>query len=399
MQALINEINSLAGKKISQGDAVFLKHIIEDIINKITAFGINVVPSDEEDTDKLDFASLIGCDAQAIPPLVGTELEGQYNDTIFRGENITIVDILEEDNVTIIVVDVGVDRYWVYNFTYSNNVTIGVLRNDSRRITHPINISWVDVLNETYGRKLNLTIVPANNSDSCVPQSSTSIFEFYNRTFPSVMGGKNVSELFENLSRTMGTTKNGTAFKNFTGGLTRHLNETGYAQNFSVTIFRNGTYNITTRVNLSDQAGKNTTRIRIPFRGVNYTMTVNISGLNASALGRYSVTLPTANYTYNKDGVNVTRTAANLTYNLIYTEFVVKEEAVFLDLVLPGGAGHMVALDDLSSIARPNGNYLISMFDSVTQSIFTTEITPDGRIIWINGRYATIISVVSLSPV
>lgn len=352
----------------------------------------------------------------------------------FKGMNVTVIGNVtryiggEPVNVTIIRVDN--ETVYAFNIT-AGNVSIGVIR-DNFTITHPVSLSPVDVLRANVTRALNLTGVRQKTNLTCAPTAAGAIIEFYNKTHPSVMGGRNLSALVDELARTMNTSQNGTTLGGRLDGLTMQLNNTGKSSNFTIELYLNLTKeNITVTINRTIRLVVNNTggaafNYTVPIRE-NHTKPWNISlpdnntvslpanisysvnesvnvaiPANFSGVINHSVTLTintSAAVTFLNTTINNVSVAVsnrNINYTGIKEEFINKTQALLVG-VLFDGQGHAMALDDLGTVQKPNGKYDISFMDPALGTTYVSEIDPDGSFDYY-GKRAVVTNFMSLSP-
>ncbi|MCZ7384666.1 MAG: hypothetical protein O8C63_07955 [Candidatus Methanoperedens sp.] len=331
-------------------------------------------------------------------------------------------------NVTIIRVDN--ETVYAFNIT-SNNVSIGVIR-DNFTITHPVSLNPIDVLGANVTKVLNLTGVRQKTDTSCAPTATGPIIEFFNKTHPSIMGKRNLSALVDELGRVMNTSQNGTKIGGILDGITRHLNNTGKSGNFTIELYLNLTrVNITATINRTirlvvnntggaafnytvfiKENGTMGTNISLPDNNsisipanlsysinesVNVTIPANFNGMINQSVTRTintSAAVTFLNTTVNN--VSVALSNRNINYSGIKEEFIDKDQAVLVG-VLINGTGHAMALDDLGTVQKPNGKYDISFMDPATGTTYVTEIDADGFFDYL-GRKAMVKDFLSLSP-
>ncbi len=351
-----------------------------------------------------------------------------------RAVNVTIIGrgTGQAGGVTVNVTVLRADNETVYAYNITvDNVSIGVIR-DNFTITHPVNLSPVDVLKANVTRVLNLTGVKQKTDSTCAPTGAGAIIEFYNKTFPSIMGNRNRSALIEELARTMNTSANGTKIGGIIDGLTQHLNNTGKSGNFTIEAYLNVTStNITVTLNRTiilvvNNSGKpafnvtvlikenHTLRenislpdnktVNIPANlsiaineSVNVTIPANFSGTIIQPIRRTintSAAVTLLNTTVN--GVDVGASNRNINYTGIKKEFIDKNQMVLVG-VLIDGRGHVMALDDLGTMPKANGKYDVSFMDPATGTTFVTEMDSDGSFDYY-GRKGVVTDFISLSP-
>lgn len=331
-------------------------------------------------------------------------------------------------NVTVIRADN--ETVYAYNIT-ADNVSIGVIR-DNFTITHPVSLNPVDVLRANVTRVLNLTGAKQRTNSTCAPTAAGAVIEFYNKTFPSITGSKNLSALIEELARTMNTSTNGTKTGGIIDGLAQHLNTTSKSGNFTIEVYVNVTrvnvtvtLNRTIRIvvnNTGNPAFNHTVVIRENLtRMINISLpdnkTVNIpANLSISINEPVNVTIPanfsgTINHSVSRtvntsasvtflnttvNGVVVGASNRNINYTGIKTEFIDKNQTVLVG-VLIDGRGHLMALDDLGTTPKANGKYDVSFMDPATGTTFVTEMDSDGSFDYY-GRNGVVMYFISLSP-
>ncbi|MCZ7382591.1 MAG: hypothetical protein O8C64_13600 [Candidatus Methanoperedens sp.] len=403
-----------------------------------TATEVNEIPAEHEPVSCQPLLAAGTFNIERIAPVAEMlPLFGLNGENIsLKGKNVTVIGNTtwekeggEEVNVTIIRVDN--ETVYAYNET-SNNVTYGVIR-DNFTITHPLSLNPVDLLRANVTKVLNLTGVEQKTDSSCAPTAAGAIIKYYNKTHPSIMGGRNLSALVDELARLMNTSQNGTETGGILDGLTKHLNNTGKSRNFTIELYLNITkFNTSVTINTTinhvvNNTGKaaykqtlffrknytnqtnyslpDNNTIRIPVNvsysineSVNVTIPANFKGTIKVPVKRTINTSAAVNSFLNTtvNNVSVAFSNRNINYSGIKKEFIDKNQAVLVN-VLFDGRQHTMALDNLGTVQKPNGMYDISFMDPASGTTYVTEINADGSFDYL-GKEAVVMQFISLSP-
>ena len=131
------------------------------------------------------------------------------------------------------------------------------------------------------------------------------------------MGGRNITVVIDRLRNLSRTDENGTTLWNFTIGVSKYLNETGYSTNFTFKVF-------------VFEPGEN----------------------DSVVLGNRSIRNLTVTYIVDND--------------INFTEVIreARTETVILVINFPGVGFHAVALDDYNTAPNPDGTHTISIMDT-----------------------------------
>lgn len=392
----------------------------------------------QEVTFAVEELPAISCEPRLVLQELKTEIispaAGLPLFALFGAANVTVVGNTTGTygGVPVNITIIRVDNETVYAFNITDgNISIGVIKNNFT-VLHPANLSAVDVLRANVTRAVNLTGAVQKTNSTCSPTATGPIIEFYNKTFPSIMGGRNLSRLIDDLTQSMNTSQNGTRVGGIIDGLSSYLNRTSKSGNFTIGVYMNiTTVNVSLPINgtivlIVNNSGNPATNytyrynqnVTIPYNfSIPDNNTVQIpANLNATISEPINVTIPanftgTMNVTVDRlanataavtflnisvNGVNVSVKNQNFNYTGIKEEFIDKEQLVLVNVIIDG-TGHTMALDDLGTAPKANGRYDVSFMDPATGATYVTEMEPDGSFDYF-GRKAVLISFVSLSP-